>query len=90
MTLFCRIIKGIGIRYIENVMSYPGFVKCRDMQGSILGPLLFIIYVNGMDSSIDPNCKLICHADESVNLFHHKTPKFILEKIGAVLNYCSK
>lgn len=63
-------------------MSYPGFVKCRVLQGSILGPLLFIIYVNGMDSSIDPNCKLIFYADDS--LFYHKTPKFILEKI----NWC--
>lgn len=51
-------------------MSNP--VKCRALQGSIPGFLLSIIYVNGMDSSTDPNCKLIFHADDSVHLFHHK------------------
>ena len=58
-------------------------------QGSILGPLLFLIYVNDMSTSIDKECKLILYADDSAIFFAHKDPHLISEKLGSVLNNCS-
>ena len=43
-------------------------------QGSILGPLLFLCYVNDMVISIDPDCKLLLYANDSAILFSHKDP----------------
>ena len=38
-------------------------------QGSTLGPLLFLCYVNDMTVSISPECKLLSYADDSTILF---------------------
>ena len=35
-------------------------------QGSILGPLLFLLYVNDMVTAIDAHCKLFIYADDSI------------------------
>lgn len=54
---------------LENVMSNPGLVNCGVPQRSILGPLLFLIYVNDMASRIDPECTFILYADDSAIFF---------------------
>ena len=66
---------------LNKVMSEPGHVNCGVPQGSILGPLLFLCYVNDMSISIDSECKLILYADDSAILFSHKDPNVISEKI---------
>ena len=73
----------------NKVMSEPGHVNCGVPQGSILGPLLFLCYVNDMSISIDSECKLISYADDSAILFSHKDPNVISEKLGKVLENCS-
>ena len=40
--------------------------KCGAPQGSILGPLLFLIYVNDMRAAV--SCKLLLYADDSALL----------------------
>ena len=39
-------------------------------QGSIVGPLLFLLYVNDMSQAVD--CELLIYADDSCLIFQHK------------------
>ena len=48
---------------VNGVFSPPHSITCGVPQGSILGPLLFILYVNDMYSAV--NCDLILYADDS-------------------------
>ena len=48
---------------IENEYSDPGKLNCGVPQGSILGPLIFLIYVNDMPQSVD--CDLFLYADDT-------------------------
>ena len=47
---------------IKGTLSDRGEVTCVVPQGSILGPLLFFIYVNDMESAVD--CDLLLYADD--------------------------
>jgi len=64
-------------------------VTCGVPQSSILGPLLFLCYVNDMSISINSDCKLLLYADNSTILFSHKDPQVISKKLGKELESCS-
>ena len=49
--------------------SKPGNLLCGVPQGSILGPLLFLLYVNDMPESV--SCDLLLYADDSCLVFSH-------------------
>ena len=49
---------------IENDYSTQGILKCGVTQGSILGPLIFLIDVNDMPQCVD--CDLFLYADDIV------------------------
>ena len=51
---------------LSGTMSSTKNITCGVPQGSILGPLLFLIYVNGM-SAVVKN-KLLLYADDSAIL----------------------
>ena len=51
---------------VDGIFSDPMVVPCGVPQGSILGPLLFLIYVNDMEAAV--SCRIILYADDSVLL----------------------
>ena len=48
-------------------------MSCSVPQGSILGPLLFLIYVNDMSQAVE--CNFYLYADDSGLLVQHKSVK---------------
>ena len=56
--------------FYENIgkdSSSPGELACGVPQGSILGPLIFLFYVNDMLQSLD--CDFLLYADDSCLVF---------------------
>ena len=49
--------------YVSGTLSSHANISCGVPQGSILGPLLFLIYVNDMSSAVSN--KLLLYADDS-------------------------
>ena len=59
---------------LHGTTSDPKRVTCGVPQGSILGPLLFIIYINDMHNALEKS--LVHHfADDTNLLFSHENPK---------------
>ena len=63
-------------------------VTCGVPQGSILGPLLFLVYINDMVTSL--NCKLSLYADDSALLFSHKDAFVIGNRLSEELLSCKR
>ena len=55
---------------VANRVSKFSKILCGISQGSILGPVLFLIYVNDMSQAVE--CDLYLYADDSCLLFQHK------------------
>ena len=53
--------------------SWGAKVDCGVPQGSILEPLLFVLYVNDMKQAVD--CDLFHYADDSCLVYQHKDVK---------------
>ena len=60
---------------LNQTFSEPGDLLCGVPQGSILGPLLFLLYVNDMPQSV--NCELLLYADDTCLIFQHNDIKEI-------------
>ncbi len=68
---------------VNGVHSRPRDIVCGVPQGSILGPLLFLVYVNDMESAV--NCKLLLYADDSALLVSGKSVQNIEEQLSIEL-----
>jgi hypothetical protein len=65
-----------------------GEVTCGVPQGSLLVPLLFLNYVNDLQTSIDQDCKVLLYADDTAILFSHNDTRVISEKLSRMLKSC--
>ena len=102
--ILCKKLNFMGVRNIEWFQSYlmqreqivtvngtdsdPGTVTCGVPQGSILGPLLFLCYINDMPISI--KCKLMLYADDSALVVSGNDPNVIAQTLSEQLESCSK
>ena len=70
---------------VETSFSDPADLKCGVPQGSILGPLLFLLYINDLPQAVK-DCDVRLHADDTCISFKHKNIKIIEEKLNNDFN----
>ena len=56
-----------SLLFMENAYSDKASITCGVPQGSILGPLLFLIYINNMPRGVDS--ELLLYADDTCLVF---------------------
>jgi retron-type reverse transcriptase len=73
---------------IDGTRSSFKKIECGVPQGSILGPQLFLLYVNDMQMSI--GCKLLLYADDSALIFSHNDSETIARRLSDELSNCKR
>ena len=73
--------------HIEKGFSNKTLISCGVPQGSILGPLLFLLYINDILPAI--NCDLLLYPDDTGLIFQHMDVNIIEQQLNRnVSNIC--
>ena len=59
-------------------------ITCGVPQGSILGPQLFLLYINDLHVSVS-SCKLALYADDSALIYSHRDANVIADILSSDL-----
>ena len=73
---------------VEGHLSFPKQIKCGVPQGSILGPLLFICYINDLQN-LCHSCTPYLYADDSALICVDENPLLVSEKLQSDLHKLS-
>ena len=73
---------------VNNVVSEREIVNVGIPQGSCLGPLLFLVYINDIFASTEINMRLF--ADDACLSYQHSDPKYLNEVINKELGKVDK
>ena len=71
----------------NNVRSFPQGISCGVPQGSILGPLFFILYVNDLNNAFMLDAVLF--ADDTNLFISHSDPVYLINTLNGELNKLS-
>ena len=83
--------------YLQNRLQFTNYLSCHSItgtvscgvpQGSILGPLLFLLYMNDITSTCK-ECKPILFADDTTLLYQHSDLDSLRQKINNELKLLS-
>ena len=70
---------------VDSSFSEPADLNCGVPQGSILGPLLFLIYINDLPQAVE-DCAIRLYADDTCISFTHKNVNVIEDKLNKDFN----
>ena len=74
----------------QNILSRPEPTVCGVLQGSILGPVLFILHIDDISTSLD-QAKVVKYADDTVIFYSNKDAEviqtFLNNEFSSVTNW---